>query len=476
MQNNKRQNKKGTLNKIGRLNRCGSFTGSGNKKNPIWKENDACAEYKDIKMKIKQIIKTTIKHIPKDFSKVLSFDILSKFLAAVMTIALIRILSTRDYAAYVKFYSISTFIHGVFGTGIAISLIRYLTEEISRGRESSRGLHFVAVLLILPLSIFLLSLTNVIGILYQTSRSVVVYGCIFGFVLSLIQINQSYYQARENYNCAGIIQNLRYIFLLSFLFLIWLAVGEISLEPVLFAYIICGSLTFIVGLYWIYYRVPIKEYLVGANRLGEMLKSSLWMVLYCIFLNFLNQVDIIMLTNMTTDIDVAMYGVAYKYYGLMLTLLPSIMAVLRVRSSQKEYIDSAEKRRTFAINWINKTWKISSILCLFAIASCGFIMPILNGPDYDASINIFRIFVIGVGISYVFAANVHMMMSAKKQSILCLLAFVALIINIGTNMIFIPLWGTVGAALATILSHAFINVSSTIIILRSDIKNIEEWI
>ncbi len=196
-----------------------------------------------------------------------------------------------------------------------------------------------------------------------------------------------------------------------------------------------------------------------------MLGDSFWIVIYLILLNLFNQMDIVMLSNMLKDEDVAMYGIAFKYYSLLLTLLPSIKAVLRVRTSKKEYVDSREHRKDFTMLWLKKTGILVVPACFLIILTSGIFMPIINGHQYDASINAFRILMIGVGISYVFASNVGIMMAANKHKTLCVLALVALIFNTITNWIFIPIWGINAAAATTVISHAILNVSATFFIL-----------
>lgn len=407
----------------------------------------------------------SIKRIPKDFSVVLAFDIIANVFGATITVFLIRILSMNQYAEYTKFVSISTFINGVFGTGISLSLVRYLTETVSRGKKRELGLYSACLVSLLLLLLLALAGRSLIAGIYIANSNVVALACCFGFILAMLHINQAFFQSYEQYTLGGIFGNGRYVITSFAILILFFTCREIRLSAVLWVIIASGVIAFVAGAIYIYKGVQISSWFKNSGLLFDMLKSSVWLVIYCALLNFLNQLDVLMLASRLGDVAVAEYGVAYKYYGLCLSLLPTIMTVLRVRSSKKEFVDSALMRKQFSITWIKKIWLFAASFCAVAIILSRWILPFLNGSEYNNAIGIFRVLCIGVGISYTFAANVQMMMSAKKHKLLCLLAAIALGSNYLVNSLLIPIWGATGAAVATVLSQAIINIISSLIII-----------
>ncbi|KGE18323.1 polysaccharide biosynthesis C-terminal domain-containing protein [Paenibacillus wynnii] len=404
------------------------------------------------------------KKVPKDFLQVFIFDILSKVFMIVITIILIRIMSPSQYADIVKFTALSSFIYGVFGEGISLSFIRYSTEQYSRTGKSTVGLHAVSSLLIFILSFLVITLVPVLTGIYNTTAIVVIYASFYGFILSLINMNQAFFQSREMYVKSGITNNLRNVFILISLLYLMIIFKEVKATQVFLVYVICGSIAFVFGIIRIYKGTLLKEILSNRSILKLMLQDSFGIVIYLVILNVINQIDIVMISNMMTEKDVAMYGIAFKYYSLLLTLLPSIKAVLRVRTSKKEYIDDIEQRKKFTLIWLKRTWKFVIPFSVFVILASDIFMPIMNGEQYDEAINTFKILCVGVGISYMFASNTSIMMAAKKYKTLCLLAITSLGVNVLVNWMLIPVWGINGAAVATILTHMIINVSATFFI------------
>jgi O-antigen/teichoic acid export membrane protein len=100
-------------------------------------------------------------------------------------------------------------------------------------------------------------------------------------------------------------------------------------------------------------------------------------------------------------------------------------------------------------------------------------MPILNTTEYNSAIPLFNILMIGVGISYITAPNVGVMMASRKHKLMCFFAFIAFLINLAGNYFFIPVYGALAASVTTVVSQTFLNISCTLaIILQSKDKMI----
>lgn len=409
--------------------------------------------------------------IPRDFLLVFIFDILAKILMVVITILLIRMMPPSEYAFIVIFTAISSFIYGIIGEGISLSFIRYSTEQLSRTGKNTVGLHAISSIVIFFLTILFLIFIPFISNIFNTTTQIVFIASIYALILSVNNMNQAYFQSREMYVRAGIINNLKNVFLFILLIYLVFSFNEVTAVPIFIAYIICGSIAFILGTIKVYKGIKIRTIFSDSMNFKVMLRESVGIIIYLILLSIINQVDVIMISNLMSIEDVALYGIAFRYYALLLTLLPAIKAVLRVRTSKAEYIDDVYQRQKITINWIKSTWKFVIPCVLVVVFLSDLIMPILNGKQYDVAIGTFKILAIGVGISYIFASNISIMMSAKKYKELCSIALIALIINVLLNFVLIPKMGINGSAIATVLSHLIINVSATYFILFKKEKN-----
>lgn len=417
-----------------------------------------------------------IKTYRSDFTVVFVFDMVSKFIGALLTILIIRILSSEEYAIFTKVSSISFLISGILGTGIGLGLVRYTVEMVSRGIHIGYRLYKICILLSTSLAIISSPIIYFLPRLYSFSLYSSFLAFLYGVVLSLVQINQLFLQANEKYSTSGFLSNLRHI-IIFFIIVIIICLGFSGSTIVIVVHLASSFLICCIGFVIIrkddikregreLIPIPIVSF---KKVMNDTIRVAGWLILYSMFLNLLNQTDIYMISRMLTEKDVSSYGVAYKYYSLMLSALPSIKAVLRVHISKKEYVDNSALQKRYYYSWMKKIWKIALPLSIVAILGSQILFPIINGEEYHTSIITFQILVVGVFISYVFSLNVQMMQVANRNKELCLISIFTLIFNIATNLKFIPALGIKGAAITTVLSHALLQVFCAIVVLKNRI-------
>jgi O-antigen/teichoic acid export membrane protein len=397
---------------------------------------------------------------------VFSFDMLAKCIVAVTTVLLIRILNTNDYAAFTLFNSISSFISGVIATGICISYVRFESENSSRLLPKNDNLFKFNFLLITSIHLLLMLFLLAVYVFYENEKlfydvGMFFWGIFYAYTLALQRLNESYYQAREKFQKAGLILNIKNFVLL-------LLIGTLMmLRKFSLIYIVVSitSISFLVSLYIttiIFRNISINK--INSCLIIEYLSASGWLILYYLLLSLFNQMDVFMISHFLGKLALSNYGVANKYYNLLLSLLPSIFAVLRVRTAKADMVDDLNKQREFAYKWIKTVVPYVVVLVVGAIIVSRFIFPILNGDKYNDAIVTFHIFCLGAGCSYIFAPNVSVLMSMKRNKTLCFLGFIACIFNYIGNYILIPIYGINAAAATTILAHMIINIFSTLIL------------
>ena len=401
--------------------------------------------------------------------KVTAFDIISKVFSIVISILLIRILTIRDYATFTFFNSISSFVYGIIGSSLSLAFVKFYVEQSTRKNDRNKGIFFFTIILIIFIHGLLFLIIPLAKRLLNISDILIIISILYGLTLSLNQLNQAYYQARELYSKSGIISNIKYFFILIYLMFLFFIIGRSKINQVMIGYIFFTALSFFIGIYFIY-KSGEKLFNVKLSNFSSMISESIWIIIYTLILNMFNQADIFMINRFLGDVDVSNYGVAFKYYSIALTLLSSIQMVLRVKTSSHEMIDNENKQREFTINWIKKVLPFSSIITVMAIVASWFIFPIVNGSQYNNSILTFNILMVGAGISYITAPNINIMRASGKHKLLCLIAFGALCINLIGNYLFIPAYGINAAAVTTIVSQFFLNGIATFVILYKKSK------
>ena len=408
------------------------------------------------------------------FSVVTMFNMAARALQLVVTVALVRILSVEDYASYTVFFTTSSTILGIAGQSIALAYVRYNTERMTKDRAYRDSLIFISHAINVACLVLLLvgsyPMAEAMGVAHPVMLAAIVYG----FLLGTVQLNIAFFQSRELYAKSGVVENAKQLTLLACIALaVVLAAG--SLESILASYCFSGLACFVISLTMIGKLVRHGDAAIAVDfKAGrEFLAVSAWLILYSVATQLYNQANITMLASFGSTQAVAEFGVASKYFNMVLLFLPSIKTVLRVRMSKAEMTESTEKQREFAIKWFKKTTVPFGALVAICCVGAQLVFPVLNGDGYDASIPMFQILCINAFSAYVFAPASALIMSLNRYGLQFAIALISLAINLVGNYLLIPLYGGIGTSIATTISQIALNVMMTVVVFRVGAKSIK---
>ena len=411
------------------------------------------------------LAKMMLEKLPRDFSIVTLFSLGSKAIQAVLTVVIIRVLSMDDYAAYTMFLTLSATVLGVAGQSFSLAYVRYNTEKISLDPRAADTVFLVSHIVNGVSCGVAGGFVALWGGQLDYAPYILLLAILYGFILGAIQINMAFLQSREHYAAAGVLENCKQGAILAFVVGAIVLFGA-SIDSILVAYLLSGILCFVVSIG--YFRRPLQDgslrFVLDKGEARDFIAVSIWLILYSSVMQTFNQVDVSMLTAWGTAAQVAEYGVALKYYNIVLILLPSIKTVLRVRMSKAEMTTDVARQKAFSIRWIKKTalpFLLGVVaLCLGAQA----LFPVLNGEAYDSAIPVFNVLCVGAFFGYVLAPSVSLVMSLGRYKEQFLLSLLALAINAGGNWALIPLWGAAGVAVSTTVSQFVLNASMTLLV------------
>lgn len=394
-----------------------------------------------------------------------SLDVLNKLLKGILTILLIRNLTIDEYSNFTLFTTISSFLFSFFINGLYTNYTLNESERISRTGNSSMKLF--------NLNLIIVSFINVVLIIgcsllqnKNANKELYVLSMIYSFTICLLELCKSYYLVNKEFKKSGNIVNRINILMLVSLVILIIFKG-INFKNIVIIHIVITGVYSLVNIYNIYIKNKCVADLDNCEiNIKQYYRDALWIVLYTALLAIFNQMDVFIISHYLDKKSVAIYGVSFKYYTLLLSLLPAIKAVLKIRTTQKDMLDSLDYQKHFVSNWIKKTSLIVVPLIFLAILIIPIVFPILNGDQYNDSIIPFQIFCIGVGLSYIFSPSSNVLMSMKKYEFMTILALVICIINYIGNILLVKQFGIIGVVFITIISHALINILSTIKVLR----------
>ncbi|HDY73043.1 MAG TPA: flippase [Candidatus Jorgensenbacteria bacterium] len=195
-----------------------------------------------------------------------------------------------------------------------------------------------------------------------------------------------------------------------------------------------------------------------------LIKSALPIALFSIFGIFMINIDIIMLGWFRSAEEIGFYSGGLRIVQL-LYILPSIIAVSIFPSLSKLI---GENNHEKAKKLMEKVITVV-LLMAFPIAVGGVILgfpliEIVFGAEYLPGVNAFKILI--VAIIFVFVGNVlgNSILAYDLQRKMTKFVVGSAIANVALNFILIPIYGIVGAAIATFAVQVFYNFFLIVII------------
>lgn len=201
----------------------------------------------------------------------------------------------------------------------------------------------------------------------------------------------------------------------------------------------------------------IKFVHVAAKEIWEYGKGSLILFFPVIVINIYRTMDKIMLGNLIGMAEVAIYSNADKIVEVPYMLLASLGVVTLPKMTNFAKDGEIEKTKYY----VEKSMRfIMFMACGMAFGMMGIgkvFAPIFFGKEFTESGVL--IMVIAPHVIFRGCANVvrnQYLLPKKRDKEYIVSILIGVVINLVFNSIFIPLWGAVGAACATLLAESFV--------------------
>lgn len=194
----------------------------------------------------------------------------------------------------------------------------------------------------------------------------------------------------------------------------------------------------------------------------DLLLFSLPLMLVSILHNVLGWTDTLMLGYFLNADVVGLYNAATPLgkfvsvaLGMMTFVYFPLAAELFATGQEKEI----KKSYSILTKWVcTATLPLTLVLVFFP----GIVINFFFGANYVLAKRVLQILAIGFFINNLLGPNRELLTVMKKTSFLMQTTFLAAVINIGLNALFISEYGIEGAAVATVTAVIFINIVRTI--------------
>ncbi len=406
----------------------------------------------------------------RGFTLTFTADLVTKALSAVTVVVLIRGLTVSAYAYTTLFLTLAQFAGAAAGGGVRTRYLREEAESLSRGtdKEQHHGQFLISLIkgtmLVAGVGVCALPLVGLLhlGSKFGGGSSLIVYAVAFAAGYGATELAIAHYQARRRFAAAGILTVIRAGALLVAAVLISLTDASVQLLSIAFvaSMAVVGAAT----------AAPIAKAAVGRQiERGHMLRfdrEENWLSLYYLAAAGFAYVDVLVASALLDQKQVASFGASLRYLAIVVAAIPSLGAILRVRTAQADMIDSPAAQRVMILGWMRAAAVPVAAGVLALVALAPWAIPIIDGGRYPESITVFQIFLATAASSYLAAPAVSVMMAQRRYRGLALMFLVAVIVNLLGDVLVARHFGAAGIAVVSSSVYVALDLAMTVTALR----------
>ena len=345
----------------------------------------------------------------------------------------------------------------------------FLREEKEKPKDydfsSLLGLRLVWSLLLTFLAISILPFLPYNSINNQGFSSLVKLGIITGSLTILTQglytsLN-AIFQKFLRYDFSSLALAFGNLFGLGLIFLITFRKsgvpysGNSGLLLIMAAFVICYLLIFLTSFYLAKRLIPRLTVKFNFPLFKNIFFLSLPLGITLIFNLIYFRIDSFILTIYRSTEEVGLYGLAYKFFETILVIptfyLNAVYPEMLARHQQGK-----EKFKRFII--LNSKFLILiSIICSLSLFfSSKFLVNLISGPSFKEAIIPLQILSLSLPLFFLSSLFMWVLITFKKQTLLVIFYGLSMILNITLNLIYIPRYGYIAAAITTGVTELFV--------------------
>jgi len=181
--------------------------------------------------------------------------------------------------------------------------------------------------------------------------------------------------------------------------------------------------------------------------------KQLYLLGYFSLLALFSQLDVFILRARSSDIEVASYGSALRYYMFLLLALGAVHAVLLPTLSRKIDIEELYK----IIGQYRRALLFIVPVILFGVWSSRWIIPWVDQGKYPAAVLLFRILSFSAIVSFVFSPYATLVLRFEEYEFLFRVILLGLLLSGAMNYMLIGWYGATGAAISNLFSYGTVN-------------------
>lgn len=389
----------------------------------------------------------------KNASWIIGCKIVQSFLNLVIGIITARYLGPSNYGIISYVASIVAFALPIMQLGLRNTLVR---EFVKAPNEEGIILGTSLVLNIISSIFCMVGTIAFVAIVDAGERETLLICILYSFTLlfQATEMTQYWFQSKLLSKYPSIATLSAYI--VVSLYKIYLLVTQKSVIWFAFSNVLDYFLVSII-LMIIYKKLGSQKLTFNWNKGREMLSRSKHYIIPGLMVMIFQHTDRIMIKLMMGSEETGMYSAAITCIGISGFVFAAI-----IDSARPVILEAKEKNKVLYEKRVSQLYNI--ITCMSLAQSMGMtllskpIIYILYGESFSDSANILCIAVWYITFAYYGSVRNVWILAEEKQKYLLGINITGAIANVILNFTLIPIWGAVGAAVASLFTQFFTNV------------------
>lgn len=213
-----------------------------------------------------------------------------------------------------------------------------------------------------------------------------------------------------------------------------------------------------VSLMVIYNKVGTEKLSFSWAAVKRMFDKSKFYILSSLMVTIFAQTDRIMLKIMCGDEATGFYSAAVTCATMTSFVFAAIIDSFRPSIFEKKKTATSEEFEKSVSGLYSIIIYLSLLQCAAITLFAPWIVQILYGAEYAPTVSALQLTVWYTTFSYIGAVRNVWILAEGQQKYLWILNFAGALMNVILNFVFIPIWGILGAAFASLVTQIFTNV------------------
>jgi O-antigen/teichoic acid export membrane protein len=410
-----------------------------------------------------------IKKIIKNAGVLIISQNITKLIGFFQTIILIRYLGKTDFGLFSTVFAVPGMFIILTHMGINTYMLRKVSSDRTTKREELSKVLSMRFFLSIAYLLFLYIFCTIFGYESETKNMIIITATgMFSF--NLISSIAAVFRAYENFLFEAIIDIIHCIFLF---FVVLLSITfNIKLVGIIYMFLCVNVILTLCTFVWYHFKYRIDFLFTNLKLYANLLKSSVPFTLYALVTPIFMQIDILMLSRMSSYESVGLYSAAFKIF-LSLIVIPNALRSVLFPSLSRLFWENKEKHiETFEMvfKYVILFVMPFSLIIFFLSDKIIYILYSKTFIESVVPLKIFSVMVLFYFLRSVCAVTLYS--SHLEYRFICILMS-GLVLNIILNLFLIPKWDVAGASISSLISEIMVFSVSYIVIMIKMLKTIK---